>query len=177
MALWNSTDAPASKPKSSSAAEKAKTFGVDKAEATANRNTGMRTPGWNTYTTYTDASGNVRHKSECLVVMSSMTLDAEDVVVKDNVITITAQVENQVVTGPATATFTITANVTNGDTLVYQWQKSEAGSSTWANVGTNSASFTTGATSGADNNDRYRCVLSASNAPIKTSKAAKLTVQ
>ena len=178
MALWNSTDAAPSKPKNLTADEKAITFGVDVAEASANRATnGVRTPGWNKYVTYTDSNGNVRHKSECLVVMSSMTLDAEDAVIKGNLVTITVAPLAQSVTAPAVAVFTVTATVNNGDTLAYQWQKSEAGASTWSNVGTNSSTYTTPATVAInDNGDRYRCVVSALSAPAKTTKAVKLTV-
>jgi len=44
---------------------------VDEAEAAVanNRAKGLKTPGWHVYETYTDASGNTRNKSECLVAM------------------------------------------------------------------------------------------------------------
>ena len=177
MSLWNSKDQEAGKPKFSSAAEKASTVGVDIAEVAANRSVGIKTPGWNVVHTYTDAQGNTRRKVDCLVAISSMTLDAEDVVTKDNLISISAQPVAQSVTAPETATFTVTASVTGGDTISYQWQKQEGGSGSWSNVGTNSNSFTTGATSvGADNGDKYRCVLTATNAQPVTSKAVRLTV-
>jgi hypothetical protein len=70
-------------------------------------------------------------------------------------------------------------------TLTYQWQvqqSSESGS-TWTNVGTNSASYTTGSTavapgSGATNGDKYRVLVSApNNTPVVvTSSIATLTV-
>ena len=46
-----------------------KVFGVNLTEAgvTANKNKGLTTPGWVRYTTYTDAQGNTRNKSEVLV--------------------------------------------------------------------------------------------------------------
>lgn len=177
MSLWDSKDQTAGKPKFLSAAEKANTVGVNIAESAANRAVGIKTPGWNMVNTYTDAQGNTRRKVECLVAMSSMTLDAEDVVTKDNLISISVHPLPQSVTAPATATFTVTAAVTGGDTISYQWQKQEGGSGAWSNVGTNSNSFTTGATSvGADNGDKYRCVLTATNAQPVTSKAVRLTV-
>lgn len=177
MSLWDSKDQVSGKPKFSSAAEKASTVGVDVAEVAANRVVGIKTPGWNVVHTYTDAQGNTRRKVDCLVAISSMTLDAEDVVTKDNLISISAQPVAQSVTAPGTATFTVTASVTGGDTISYQWQKQEGGSGAWSNVGTNSNSFTTGATSvGADNGDKYRCVLTATNAQPVTSKAVRLTV-
>lgn len=176
MSLWDSKDQAAGKPKFSSAAEKASTVGVDVAEVAANRVVGIKTPGWNVVHTYTDAQGNTRRKVDCLVAMSSMTLDAEDVVTKDNLISISVQPVAQSVTAPETATFTVTAAVTGGDTISYQWQKQEGGSGAWSNVGTDSNSFTTAATAAADNGDKYRCVLTATNAQPVTSKAVRLTV-
>lgn len=176
MSLWDSKDQVGGKPKFSSAAEQASTVGVDIAEVAANRSVGIKTPGWNVVHTYTDAQGNTRHKVDCLVAISSMTLDAEDVVTKDNLISISVQPVTQSVTAPETATFTVTASVTGGDTISYQWQKQEGGSGSWSNVGTDSNSFTTNATDSADNGDKYRCVLTATNAQPVTSKAARLTV-
>ena len=177
MSLWDSKDQEAGKPKFSSAAEKASTVGVDVAEVAANRVVGIKTPGWNVVHTYTDAQGNTRRKVDCLVAISSMTLDAEDVVTKDNLISISVQPVAQSVTAPETATFTVTAAVTGGDTISYQWQKQEGGAGAWANVGTDSNSFTTDATSVVDDNgDKYRCVLTATNAQPVTSKAVRLTV-
>lgn len=180
MALWSTTDVAGSKPKALTAAEKTVTFGVSAAEATANRNKGLRTPGWNTHTTYTDCNGNVRYKTDCLVALNLTGADAsDDAAVKDNLITITVHPASITRTSPATATFTITASVDNADTLVYQWQKQVKGAGAWSNVGTNSSSFTTGATSiVGDSGDKYRCVLSgvSTNAVPKTSKAATLTV-
>lgn len=44
---------------------------VDDAEAqvAANREKGLKTPGWHVVDTYVDSSGNTRNKSECLVAM------------------------------------------------------------------------------------------------------------
>ena len=44
-------------------------FGVNLTEAgvAANRAKGIKVPGWTRYTTYTDAQGNTRHKTEVLV--------------------------------------------------------------------------------------------------------------
>lgn len=56
-----------------------KVFGISQAEAqaTANRNKGINTPGWVKYTTYTDAQGNTRHKAESLVAFSGIQGDAD----------------------------------------------------------------------------------------------------
>lgn len=56
----------------------------------------------------------------------------------------TAQTANE----PATATFTVSAT-TSGGTLHYQWKRADPGSGTFSNVGTDSNSYTTGATSAA----------------------------
>lgn len=177
MPLWNTTDQEESKPKFVKAADLASVIGVDVAEVAAGRAKGIRTPGWNKYTTYTDSQGNVRHKAYCLVAASSMTLDAEDVIAVDNLITISAQPVAVSVEAPATATFSVTAAVTSG-TLTYQWQKREAGTSTWADISlATNATYTTDATTVLDDNgDLYRCIVSAANANPVTSKSAKLTV-
>jgi hypothetical protein len=51
-----------------------KVFGIDLTESrvAGNRAKGLKVPGWSRYTTYTDAQGNVRNKSEVLVAMSSL---------------------------------------------------------------------------------------------------------
>ena len=80
MALWGKTDAAASVPKwletdsnntNKSNDEDLCVF-VDLTEAgvAANRAKGLKTPGWNLYHTYTDATGATRHKAESLVAVS-----------------------------------------------------------------------------------------------------------
>ena len=51
-----------------------KVFGIDLTESrvAANRAKGLKVPGWTRYTTYTDAQGNVRNKSEVLVAMGGL---------------------------------------------------------------------------------------------------------
>lgn len=74
MALWTMTDNAAGKPKYLNSDDKTHTFGVDSAEAqvAANKAKGITTPGWTKYTTYTDAQGHTRHKSEALVAAGTM---------------------------------------------------------------------------------------------------------
>lgn len=77
MALWGKTDDEASKPKflsntlknDQTVTDKAACAGIDRAEASESVNIakGIKTPGWTSYRTYTDAQGNVRNKSEILV--------------------------------------------------------------------------------------------------------------
>lgn len=69
---------------------------------------------------------------------------------------ITTQPTNQSVTAPATATFTVVATGTGP--LTYQWYR---GAGTGTPVGTNSATYTTAATSvGADNGAQFHVVVS-----------------
>tara|TARA_B110000977_G_scaffold173621_1_gene226901 strand:- start:187 stop:471 length:285 start_codon:yes stop_codon:yes gene_type:complete len=81
MALWGNTDTAADAPKNLVAADLANTYFVDVTEAAvaANKAKGLDTSGWNSYTTYTDGTGAVRHKAECLVAMGVTAADAGDV--------------------------------------------------------------------------------------------------
>jgi len=81
---------------------------------------------------------------------------------------ITAQPANQTVTAGQTATFSVTAAGTGP--LSYQWQKG-----TTAITGATSASYTTAATTSADNGSQFSVVVSNAIATI-TSNAATLTV-
>ena len=183
MALWSNTDEASSKPKYTNHADKAATVGVDVVEANLGAAKGINTPGWVKYSTYTDAQGNTRHKSEVLVAMSSMTLDDDDdTIVADPVVTIGTQPANASVTAPAAATFTVAATATGGATLTYQWQIQQEGTGAWANIsGAILASYTTGPTAtgdaaGATDGDKYRVIVSAGNATPVTSSAVTLTV-
>jgi hypothetical protein len=80
MPLWQKTDAPESAPKYLNAADLENAYFVDTTEATleANRDRGIKTPGWILYNTYTDGNGNVRNKTEVLVPMKVSAEDAGD---------------------------------------------------------------------------------------------------
>ena len=80
MALWGNTDEDASVPKYLNATDNGNAYFIDTTEAgvTANRAKGLKTGGWNLYTTYTDANGNTRHKAESLVAMAVSAADAGD---------------------------------------------------------------------------------------------------
>ena len=92
-------------------------------------------------------------------------------------ITISAQPTNQTASS-GSATFSVTASVTLGGSLTYQWQKSDNAGSTWADVSgaTSSSIALSSLTNGADNSDQYRVVVSSSGATSVTSSAATLTV-
>ena len=172
----------------------------NEAQQAENRARGLKVPGWTNYRSYTDANGNVRHKSEVLVAMSAysgatgvgtyqaQTGDAsDDTQLVDATVSITAQPSNASVTHPATASFTVTAAITGAGSLTYQWQVQEGGSGAWANVsrgsGGTTATYTTGVTQVAasgtvdSNGDKYRCVVGASTGNTDvTSNAVTLTV-
>lgn len=87
MALWGKTDAAASAPKwlstdsnATPQTDKDNAYFVDTTEATieSNRDSGLRTPGWNLFTTYTDANGNTRRRVESLVPMKVTAAAAGD---------------------------------------------------------------------------------------------------
>ena len=204
MSLWGKTDTLADVPKWLNASDSNKSndrdnaFFVDLTEAAvaSNKAKGLGTPGWNLYHTYVDGTGNTRHKAEPLVVMKVTAASAgdvgitnntqtEDLTVPDTIIEITVQPASVSRVAPNTATFTVTATATPTATLTYQWQiqQSNESGTTWTNVGTNAASYTTGVTavtagSGATNGDKYRVLVSApNNTPtVVTSSTAVLTV-
>jgi hypothetical protein len=51
---------------------------LTEAGVTANKAQGLKTPGWNKYTTYTGSQGETRHKAECLVPMRRTAVAATD---------------------------------------------------------------------------------------------------
>ena len=93
MSLWTMTDEAAGKPKylsdelrnEQTVSDKDATIGIDATEAAASGSIakGLGTPGWVTYTTYTDSNGNVRHKSEVLVASGSLATDGTATLVDD----------------------------------------------------------------------------------------------
>lgn len=95
------------------------------------------------------------------------------------VITITSQPSNQSTYATGTATFVVSATVTESASLSYQWQIQQSGIGAWSDiVGATSGTYTTGVLSvAADNGDKYRCVVSATGgATSVNSNAATLTV-
>ena len=125
------------------AAVAARVVFIDDTEATLaeNRERGLTAPGWWSYTSYTDASGETRHKCEHLVSMKDApanTADSDDTVAADvaSAITIGTDVAN--VTGAAdpytaAAAFTITASASTGS-LLFQWQRQTPTGTRWTNV-------------------------------------------
>jgi len=88
MALWGKTDSVGDIPKwleddaNNTNKSHDKDFAVfldtDEAQVAGNRALGLKTPGWNIYTTYTDQNGNTRRVIEPLVTMKVSASDAGD---------------------------------------------------------------------------------------------------
>jgi len=114
---------------------------IDDVEATLAENTerGLNAPGWWQYTSYTDASGETRHKCQHLAAFKDApanTADSDDDVAADvaSAITISAQpVDIGAASDPFTGTFGVTAAADAG-TVEYQWQRQTATSTRWVNI-------------------------------------------
>lgn len=87
MPMWGKTDTAESAPKFLSTdtnatpqTDKDNAYFVDTTEASieSNRDVGLRTPGWNLFTTYTDANGATRRRVESLVPMKVTAVAAGD---------------------------------------------------------------------------------------------------
>lgn len=179
MALWGKIDNEASKPKYLNDADKAATLGIDVAEAqtTANIAKGLNTPGWVKYSTYTDANGNVRNKSEVLVAMASITGDNDATPPNTTTITITEQpIDATVLTGD-TASFTVDYTLSNEtSTATIAWQVSTDGT-TWTPItgGTNFDLEVDSTDPEYVDGNQFRAVVT-SGSTVATSNAATLTV-
>ena len=134
-------------------------------------NVGTNNPSYTTAATVISDNGAQFH---CVVTNSAgnPTSNAATMTVNPAPPVITVHPVNKTVTVGQTATFTVTAT---GSGLSYQWQRSNNGGSTWTNVGTNSASYTTAATVTSDNGAQFHCVVT-NSAGSATSNAATLTV-
>jgi hypothetical protein len=161
MPLWTLTDGE-EKPTFVKESEADSVFGVDINEArdSANIAKGINTPGWVKYSTYTDANGNVRHKSEVLIVTKNISGDNDTLPAPT--VSITSQ-PSVSVADPLT--FSVGAASTGGAQISYQWQKAEAEAATsFSDIdGANSATYEVGTVEAEDLGDVYRVVVSGSN--------------
>jgi len=190
MALWTNKDEEAGKPKYLSDADKANTYGADAAETAA---TPGVTAGWVLKTEGTGGrAGRVTY--ETMVAMGSMSTDGDSVLTtQTRTITISGQPANvsAVLGDEETVAFSVTASVSpaSSSTLVYAWEFSENGGSTWDDAqpewatGFNTAEITIanadvdlGGGAGDLNGYQFRCVVSTDGASDVTSDAATLTV-
>jgi fibronectin-binding autotransporter adhesin len=86
---------------------------------------------------------------------------------------ISAQPQSTTVCADTTNTFSVTAT---GTGIAYQWQSSTDSGANWSNVGSDSASYSTGNLSTNDSGNQYRVVITGTCGGI-TSSVATLTVQ
>lgn len=164
-------------------------FGVDTNEASVN---GKTHSGWVLRTTGSGGRAN-RVQEEVLVAISNFNEDNEDGVYQDAIVTIgTNPSANSVVFGGGnTASFTVVASVTSGNTaapLTYQWQRSATLGGSYVNVsngtpanttysGGTTATLTVTPTFTDANNNYYRVTVSATTTGASaTSTPVKLTV-
>lgn len=165
-------------------------YGVDAEEANVpeNRARNLKTPGWVTYNTYTDALGQTRHKSEVLVALSKSFDSAnisdysDDAVVADYLLYFSSQPANASAdTGNGTSFVSVAASSPTGATITYQWRENNtthtynlSDGGVYANTATNTLSITD--VTGLDGYS-YSVVISAAGtgADDNTSTEATLT--
>ena len=121
---------------------------ADEAAQPENRARGLKHPGWWSYRSYTNADGSVAHHAECIVAMTAYTgatgfgtyqaqtgdNNADDPVVVDATVSITAQPTDVTETEGDTASFSVVAAITGAGALTYQWQESTDGGDNWSNL-------------------------------------------
>ncbi len=129
----------------------------------------------NSYTTPATTLSNSGTEYECVVSNTAGSVTSNPATLTVNTLpSISAQPSSQTVTAPATATFTVTASGSPAPS--YQWQQSTNGGGSWTAIGgATLSSYTTPATSLANNGTEFDCVV-ANSAGSVTSSAAMLTV-
>lgn len=136
MPLWGKTDANADKPLNWVASMTGgQLIYVDETEASleVNKERGLNAPGWWEYKSYTDTSGNTRHKAIHLIALVDTTTvetQSDDAIAADSTstVTISAQPSNQSTQAPAGAILTVTrAGTAATGTGTYTINSSTAG--------------------------------------------------
>ena len=191
MSLYGRTDSNANKAKADigvAADSQTKTIlYIDETEAALpqNKNRGLNAPGWWSYFSYNDSSGNTRHKAEQMVFIAGGEANADETQSDDTIasdsagaITIGTQPASASVAATNTQAFTVAATKTGGGSLTYQWQLSTDAGVDFADIsGATNATYTTPATAAGDNGNQYRVkVNTTGGAPEVVSNAATLTV-
>ena len=194
MSLYGRTDSNANKTKAgigvaASAQTKTIVF-VDETEAALaqNKSRGINAPGWWSYFTYSDSSGNTRHKAEHLITLANADANANETQSDDTIagdaassVAIDTQPASASVVVTNTQAFTVAATKTGAGSLTYQWQVSTDGGANFANTTTGSnsttATYTTAATATGDNGNQYRVKIGTTAGAVEVvSSAAVLTV-
>jgi hypothetical protein len=146
MSLYGRTDATANKNaidalRTAVAGTETVVF-VDATEASLaeNASRGITGPGWWSYRTYTDSSGNTRYKTEHLVYISNpdgTETQADDTIAADVASAVVISVQPASSTSSSGAgTFTLTTTTTGTPgALSYQWQRQTATATTrWVDI-------------------------------------------
>lgn len=154
---------------------------VDREESrvAANRAKGLRSPGWWLYKSWTNADGSVQHSAELLIAMDVTTAvsgDAEDTIVVDRTIVITAQPQDLSVVAGDNYEVTVTASVSPTAPLSYDWFRSTDGGLNWASTGITTATFDASNVPVEADGTMYRVVVSSTGATPVTSNEVTLTV-
>jgi len=154
-------------------------YGISASEVSTDeaKNVGINTTGWGKYTTYVDGNGRTRHKFESLVAMGTISGDAGDdnLLPESGTITIDTQPVDDAVAAPAPGMFTVVASIDTDSSLTYQWQEFDGVD--WVELtGEDSATFTTEATTSADDSRQFRVIVMAAGADSVTSDVITLTV-
>jgi len=192
MSLYGRTDSNANKAKADiglATDSQTKTIlYIDETEAqlAQNKNRGLNAPGWWSYFSYNDSSGNTRHKAEQLVFVAGGEANAQETQSDDTIasdsagaITIGTQPASASVEATNTQAFTVAATKTGGGSLTYQWQLSTDGGANFSDIAASatSATYTTPATAAGDTGNQYRVkVNTTKGAPEVVSAVATLTV-
>ncbi len=154
MSLYGRTDATANKNaidalRTAVAGTETVVF-VDATEASLaeNASRGITGPGWWSYRTYTDSSGNTRHKAEHLVFITNpdgTETQSDDTIAADVASAVIIDVQPASSTSASGAgTFTLTTSTTGTPgALSYVWQRQTANGTRWTNI---SASLDSGIT-------------------------------
>lgn len=157
---------------------------VDQTEAqnASNRAKGLKTPGWNQFTTYTDNSGATRYKVNPLVAMRRTAANAgdaaDDTIIGDVAYSIGTQPASWSSVGGVPTTVSVVAATPSA----YQWQMRPAAGGQYTNL-TNAGVYSnvTTATLGISSSlgltgNQYRCVvLNGAGTASATSNGAVLT--
>lgn len=176
MSLYGRTDSNANKTQvgltrgngAGSATETIVFVDDTEAQLSENKERGINSPGWWAYRTYTDASGNTRHKSELLAFITGPDANANETQADDTIaadvasaITIGTQPTDQDSSSGA-ATFSVVATATTG-TVTYQWQRRTSSTGRWTNIsGATSDSLALTGLTATEDGYQYRVKLNSS---------------
>lgn len=156
---------------------------VDDTEAavTAEKIKGIHGPGWYKFVNRQNSNGDQRYYAELLVTITSVTTgtgDKEENLIApnvDSVASITAQPTNQT-SATGAATFSVTAALTGGGTLTYQWQMALPGTTKYTDVaGQTAASLVLSGVVSGDTGKKYRVIVGGGGAKSINSSVATLT--